>query len=59
MKICLGPSRASGAAERYDRLPESHCFNGGALDRIVGTPTNTKPDGAAKDPQVKRQHITQ
>ena len=25
----------------------------------VGTPTNLKPDGAAKDPQIRRQYITQ
>ena len=25
----------------------------------MGTPTNSKPDGAARDPQVRRQHITQ
>ena len=41
------------------RLAKSHCFNKDALDRIVGTPTNPKPDGAARDPQVRRQHITQ
>ena len=43
MNICLGPSRASGAAERS----------------IVGTPTNPKPYGAARDPHVRRQYITQ
>ena len=42
-----------------NRLPKSHCFTKDALDRIVGTPTNPKPDGAARDPQVRRQYITQ
>ena len=41
------------------RLTKSHCYNKVALDRIVGTPTNPKPDGAARDPQVRRQYITQ
>ena len=27
------------------RLPKSHCYSKDALDRIVGTPTNPKPDG--------------
>ena len=37
------------------RLPKSHCFNKDAMNRIVGTPTNSEPDGAARDPQVRRQ----
>ena len=41
------------------RLPKSHCYSKDALDRIVGTPANPKPDGAAKDPQIRRQYITQ
>ena len=41
------------------RLPKSQCYSKDALDRIVGTPTNPKPDGAAKDPQIRRQYITQ
>ena len=41
------------------RLPKSHCFSNHALDRIVGTPTNPNSDGAARDPQVRRQYITQ
>ena len=40
-------------------LPRSHCFSKDVLDRIVGTPTNSKPDGAARDRQVRRQYITQ
>ena len=30
------------------RLPKSHCYSKDALDRIVGTPANPKPDGAAR-----------
>ena len=41
------------------RLPKSHCYNKDALDRIVGTPANPKPEGAAKDPQIRRPYITQ
>ena len=41
------------------RLPKSHCYSKDALDRIVGTPVNPKPEGAAKDPQIRRQYITQ
>ena len=41
------------------RLPKSHCYSKDALDRIVGTPANPKPEGAAKDPQIRRQYITQ
>ena len=41
------------------RLPKSQCHSKDALDRIVGTPTNTKPDGAARDPVIRRQCITQ
>ena len=41
------------------RLPKSHCNNKDALDRIVGTPANPKPEGAAKDPQIRRPYITQ
>ena len=41
------------------RLTKSHCYNKDALDRLVGTPTNSKPDGAARDPHVRRQYITQ
>ena len=41
------------------RLPKSHCYSKDALDCIVGTPANPKPEGAAKDPQIRRQYITQ
>ena len=42
------------------RLPKSHCYSKDALDRIVGTPTNPKPDGtAARDPVMRRQYIIQ
>ena len=41
------------------RLPKSHCYSKDALDRIVGTPTNPKPDGTVRDPVVRRQYITQ
>ena len=41
------------------RLPKSHCYSKDALDRIVGTLANPKPEGAAKDPQIRRQYITQ
>ena len=58
MNISLGPSRASGAAERSIGC-QRHCFSKDASDRIVGTPTNPKPDGAARDPLVRRQYITQ
>ena len=40
-------------------LTKSHCYNKDALDRIVRTPTNPKPDGAVRDPEVRRQYITQ
>ena len=40
-------------------LTKSHCDNKDALDCIVGTPTNPRPDGAARDPLVKRQYTTQ
>ena len=41
------------------RLPKSHCYSKDALDRIVGTPANPKPEGAAEDPQIRRPYITQ
>ena len=41
------------------RLPKIHCYSKDGLDRIVGTPANPKPEGAAKDPQIRRQYITQ
>ena len=41
------------------RLPKIHCYSKDALDRVVGTPTNPRPDGATRDSQVRRQHITQ
>ena len=41
------------------RLSKSHCCNKDALDRIVETPANPRPDGAARDPQVRRQYVTQ
>ena len=41
------------------RLTKSHCYNKEALDCIVGAPTNPWPDGSARDPQVRRQYITQ
>ena len=41
------------------RLPKSHCYSKDALDRTVGTPMNPKPDGAVRDPLVRRQYITQ
>ena len=40
-------------------MPKSHCYNKDALDRIVGTPTNPKPDGTVRDPVMRRQYITQ
>ena len=47
MNINWEPSRASGAAER-SRLTKCHCYNKVALDRIVGTPTNPRPDGCGQ-----------
>ena len=41
------------------RLPKSHGYSKDALDRIVGAPTNPKPNGAARDPVMRRQYITQ
>ena len=41
------------------RLPKSHCYNKDILDRIVGTPANSKQEGAAKDPQIRIQYISQ
>ena len=41
------------------RLTKSHCYSKDALDRIAGTPTNPKPDGASRNPVVRRQYITQ
>ena len=43
----LAGIRSSGTIYR---LTKSHCYNKDALDRIVGTPTNPRPDGAARDP---------
>ena len=34
------------------RLSKSHCFNKNVLDRIVGTPTDPKQDGAARDQET-------
>ena len=55
----LGTLAGIRSSRTICRCPKSHCFNKDALDRIVGTPTNPKPDGAARDPQVRRQYITQ
>ena len=41
------------------RLPKIQCCSKDALDRIVRTQTNPKPHGAARDPVVRRQYITQ
>ena len=53
MKICLGPSRASGAAERSTVAKESLLQQ----RRFGSHSTKPKPDGAARDPQVRRQYI--
>ena len=55
----LGTIAGIRSSRTIYRLTKSHCFNNDALDRIAGTPTNSKPDGAATDPQVRRQYITQ
>ena len=55
----LGTFAGIRSSRTIYRLPEVHCFNKDALDRIVGTPTNPKPDGAARDPQVRRHFVTQ
>ena len=55
----LGTLAGIRSSRTINRLTKSHCYNKDALDCIVGTPTNPRPDGAARDPQVKRQYITQ
>ena len=55
----LGTLAGIRSSRKIYRLSKSHCFSKDALDRIVGTPTNPKPDGAARNPQVRRQYITQ
>ena len=55
MNIYWEPSRAIGAARTIYRL-RATATTRDALDRIVGTPTNPRPDGAARDPQVRRQY---
>ena len=52
MSTCSGPSRASAAAKES-------LLQQGRLGSHCGTPTNPKPDGAARDPVVRRQYITQ
>ena len=52
-------SLESGTAERSIGCRRVTATAKNAWDRIVGTPTNLKPDGAAKDPQIRRQYITQ
>ena len=48
----LGTIAGIQSSRTIYRLPKSHGFNKHALDRLVGTPTNPKPDCAAKDPVV-------
>ena len=47
MNICSGLSGIRNSRRIY-RLPKSHCYSKDALDRIVGTPVNPKPEGAAR-----------
>ena len=54
MNICSGRFLESDTAER-----SIDCYSKDALDRIVGTPTNPKPDGTARDPVIRRQYIIQ
>ena len=46
----LGTLACIRSSRTIYRLRKSHCYNKDALDRIVGTPTNPRPDGAARDP---------
>ena len=55
----LGTLVGTRSSRTTYRLTKSHCYNMDALDQIVGAPTNTRPDGVARDPQVRRQYITQ
>ena len=55
----LGNLASIRSSRTIYRLPKSHYFSKVALDRIVGNPTNPTPDGAATNPQVRRQYITQ
>ena len=55
----LGTLAGLWSSRTIYRLTKSHCYNKDALDRIVETPTNPRPHGAARDPQVRRQCITQ
>ena len=55
----LGTLAGIRSSRTIYRLTKSHCYNKDALDRIVVTPTNPRPDDAARDPQVRRQYITQ
>ena len=55
----LGTLAGIRSSRTIYRLPKSQCYNKDALDRIVGTPTNPRPNSAARDPQVRRQYITQ
>ena len=55
----LGTLAGIRSSRTIYRLPKRHCSSRDALDRIVGTHPNPRPDGAARDPQVRRQHITQ
>ena len=53
----LGTLSGIRSSRTIYRLLKIHCFSKDAMDRIVGTLTNPKPDGAARDPQVRRQYI--
>ena len=57
MNICSGLSGIRNNKTIY-QLPKYHCYNKDALDRIVGTLANPKPEGAAKDPQIRRPYVT-
>ena len=54
----LGTLAGIRSSRTIYRLTKSHCYKD-ALDRIVGTPTMPRPDGAVRYPQVRRQYVTQ
>ena len=58
MSTYSGPSQASGAAEHLQVADES-VLQQRRLGSHCGDPTNTEPDGAARDPVIRRQYITQ
>ena len=46
----LGTLAGIRSSRTICRLTKSHCCNKDDSDRIVGTPTNPKQDGAARNP---------